>query len=345
MLHALLKRPAYPTVVIVTLALGLGATIGIFSVTNAVLLRELPYPGADRIVVLNTIAQDGSPTGRVAPANGRVPERRSLIIMSAEMPRESVTRPTAAELLARFDDQARARIADEPGIRVERRAATVRISGLWDCVMYSQLTQATADAAIALEKARALPPGRKLEWKLYGHDRPGDLGERLRKAGFEAESRETLVVLDLTDERTDTRAPEGVTIRRVGDRAGLADAAAVGIRAFGQDYSAMNDEFLARIAHGTVLFYVAYDAAEPVCAARLELPRSGAFAGLYGGGTVPEHRGRGIYRALVDVRARAARERGYRYLTVDAADTSLPILRRLGFVPLTTVTAWTWQAD
>ena len=106
----------------------------------------------------------------------------------------------------------------------------------------------------------------------------------------------------------------------------------------------MNDEFLARIEYGTVRFYVAYCAGEPVSAARLEMPRAGEFAGLYGGGTVPKHRGRGIYRALVELRASVARECGYRYLTVDAADTSLPILRRMGFVPLTTITTWTWRA-
>lgn len=259
------------------------------------------------------------------------------------MPYDAASRVNASEILARFDDQARARIAEEPGIGVERNAATVRIFGLWDCVIYSRLTEATADAAIALEQARALPPGRKLEWKLFGHDRPEDLAPRLRNAGFAPEARETLVVFDLATDLVETPPPEGIAIRRVTDRAGLADVVAVGTRAFGEDHSAMNDEFLARIDHGTVLFYVAYDAGEPVSAARLEIPRSGEFAGLFGGGTVPEHRGRGIYRALVGIRARDARERGYRYLTVDARDTSLPILRRLGFAPLTTVTAWTWQ--
>jgi GNAT superfamily N-acetyltransferase len=220
----------------------------------------------------------------------------------------------------------------------------VRIAGLWDCVIYSRLTEATADEAIALEKSRTLPPGAKLEWKLYSHDPPRDLAARLRDAGFEAEDCETLVMFDLTTELESTAPPEGIAIRRVSDRAGLADVVAVGVRAFGQDFSAMNDEFLARVEHGTVLFYVAYGAGEPVSSARLEMPRSGEFAGLFGGGTVPEHRGRGIYRALVGARARDARERGYRYLTVDAADTSLPILRRMGFVPLATVTPWTWRA-
>ena len=259
------------------------------------------------------------------------------------MPQVAAAPLNAAAILARFDDQARERIAAEPGIGVERSAATVRIFGLWDCVIYSRLTEATADAAIALEQARALPAGRKLEWKLFGHDRPGDLAGRLRNAGFAPEARETLVVFDLANP-LEQAPPLGISIRRVADRAGLADVVAVGTRAFGEDHSAMNDEFLARIEHGTVLFYAAYAATgEPVCAARLEVPPSGEFAGLFGGGTVPEHRGRGLYRALVAVRAREARERGYRYLTVDARDTSLPILRRLGFVPLTTVTAWTWQ--
>jgi len=249
----------------------------------------------------------------------------------------------AAHLLARYDAQARANIAAEPGITVERGAGTVRMSGLWDLVIYSDLTESTADEAIRLEQGRPLPPGRKLEWKRYGHDRPSDLDVRLRNAGFDPDATETLVVLDLQTSFPDTPAPDDVAIRRVDDRAGLADVAAVGLRAFGEDYSSMTDEFLARIEHGTVFFYVAYCAAEPVSAARLEMPRSGEFAGLFGGGTVPEHRGRGIYRALVGARASAARARGYRYLFVDARDTSLPILLRLGFVPLTTVTAWTWQ--
>ncbi|MDF3147385.1 GNAT family N-acetyltransferase, partial [Streptomyces sp. T21Q-yed] len=53
-------------------------------------------------------------------------------------------------------------------------------------------------------------------------------------------------------------------------------------------------------------------------------------------------RGRGIYRALVAHRARAAVDRGYRYLQVDAMSTSRPILERLGFEPLTTTTPYVY---
>lgn len=73
---------------------------------------------------------------------------------------------------------------------------------------------------------------------------------------------------------------------------------------------------------------------------RTKLPPGGRFAGLWGGGTVPEWRGRGLYRALVARRARVAAERGYRYLRVDASDMSRPILARLGFTQLSTTTPY-----
>jgi len=253
-----------------------------------------------------------------------------------------------AGVLALFDrDMREGAQPDGPDARVERVGKVVRqVSSErgWNGVVWSGLDETNADAAIAEQIAYFSGLGRDFEWKLYGHDLPVDLGQRLRAAGFEPEPEETLMIAEVAGLDLDAEPPEGIRLLSVTDAAGVDLVADVHEKAFGTDGARMRHQLLARLTGepDTVVATVALAGDVPVSAARMELVPGTRFAGLWGGGTVEAWRGRGVYRALVAHRARAAVERGYRYLQVDASGQSRPVLERLGFEPLTTTTPYTY---
>ena len=62
------KNPGVTAIMVFTLALAIGATTAIFSVVYGVLLRPLPYAGADRIMAISEVNSQGRPS-RLADPN------------------------------------------------------------------------------------------------------------------------------------------------------------------------------------------------------------------------------------------------------------------------------------
>ncbi|HXL96559.1 MAG TPA: GNAT family N-acetyltransferase [Streptosporangiaceae bacterium] len=261
-----------------------------------------------------------------------------------------------AEVLAAFDEQLRRNPKMGPGITVERDEQVTRIldeAADWSGVIWSDLTEDTADAVIAAQVARLGRDcvggdcvGAGWEWKHYSYDQPADLPARLLAAGFVPEPPETLLVAEIAELDLRTPPPVGIDLVPVTGRAGADAMVAVHDEVFGGSGQRIADVVLGGIADQppSVAAVIAMAGQTPVSAGRVEFPPGGDFASIWSGGTLPAWRGRGIFRSLVAHRAALAADRGYRYLQVDALPDSRPILRRLGFAELATTTPYLYQA-
>jgi GNAT superfamily N-acetyltransferase len=68
-------------------------------------------------------------------------------------------------------------------------------------------------------------------------------------------------------------------------------------------------------------------------------------AAVFGVGTVPDARGRGLGAAITLEPLREARERGYRYAVLFASDLGAPVYRRIGFRDVGVgISRWLWRA-
>ena len=260
--------------------------------------------------------------------------------------------PDAAGLLAAYDSQLRTDLP-EPlprGMHVERDGPVVRFFGLADrgFVLYRDLDGlegAALDELIARQIAVFAARGEAFEWKLHGHDRPLDLPERLRAAGFEPEAEETIVIAPVSAIAGPVRLPGGIALREVTTRTDLDAVEAHGQDAFGRAHSGLAEMLDAeREADADALSVVVAEVdGAIVCAGWIRFESGTDFATLWGGGTSPAWRRRGIYRAIVAYRANLAAARGFRFVQVDASSESRPILERLGFTAVTTTTPYVWS--
>lgn len=218
------------------------------------------------------------------------------------------------------------------------------IDGKWHNVTSPSLTAADAEETIAAEIEYHRRRGASFEWKVYSHDPLTDLRDRLERHGFSIGPLEAVLLFDLANPPAWVADDGGVTVRRVETMDDVETYGRVSAAVFGEKF-----RFESELADGVrtgstqIRGYIAYAGEDPVSMGRLYTHPHSWFGGLYGGGTIAAHRGRGFYRALVAARARDAIASGTKYLLVDALPTSRPILQRLGFERVTDTWACEWK--
>lgn len=252
-----------------------------------------------------------------------------------------MTLVTPDALLSLYDREVRGSFLDRlPGGWVGSQDGPVA-RALFPRAGMAMLTRPAHD--LAAEDLRALVDrtisyfaraGHWFEWKTFDHDTV-DLVPLLRAAGAEAEAHEALVLGSAARLATEPVLPPGLTMREVTEAVDLERIAAMESAVWGEDWSWLVADLEARLTDPTQparIFVVEDVGSDPrVVSAAWLVPLVGtSVAGLWGGSTLAEHRGRGLYRALVARRARLAVELGYPVLQVDASDDSRPILEHLG---------------
>lgn len=251
------------------------------------------------------------------------------------------------QVLALYDHDER-RESSIPGFQREASADVVRQlgpAGANSMVIFSQLTPESVDAAIAAEIAYFRQRGHGFEWKWYAHDQPPDLLERLARAGFAIGAEEAIMALDLAQMPVVLQQPTALDIRRITDPAQLHDVQTVQEQVWQHKVGSWIDNLARQVRANPeyISVYVAYVAAVPVCSAWINFPAHTPFASLWGGSTLAQYRGQGIYTAMVAVRAQEAVARGYRFLTIDASPMSRPIVAKHGFGLLSVSRPCDWQ--
>jgi hypothetical protein len=161
-------------------------------------------------------------------------------------------------------------------------------------------------------------------WEIGSHAEPRDLVDRLLTRGLVDDEPTALAVGMVL-----TAAPSGtetdVEVRPAETDEEHLAAERIAAVAFAEPWP----EKLTRKPDPRNIVYLAYVDGEPVARGSASFSQHGVT--LFGGSTLPEARGRGAYRALVQARWEDAVARGTPALVTQASPMSRPILARLGF--------------
>jgi ribosomal protein S18 acetylase RimI-like enzyme len=261
---------------------------------------------------------------------------------------------TKARLLAAYDEQLRTDAETPSALAVTEQGPLrlVTFLGGRGLITYQNLRGAAEDGvrklvAEALAYFREQPEITRVEWKTRGHDHAPGLHEALLGNGFIADEPESIMIGEAQALSQDVPLPDGVTLRRVINEQDVRAMSAMQDEVFGDPVS---DDMANALLHRLSLndgmeLWVAEANGQIVSAGRLEPVAGTDFAGIWGGATRPEWRGRGIYRALTARRAQSALAQGKTLINSDSTEYSRPILERSGLLQVSTTTPYRWVRD
>lgn len=255
-----------------------------------------------------------------------------------------------AHLLRAYDDQLRGDTEVPDAVHVER------VGPLWlatflggqGFITYRELPgdagEVSTLVAQALAHFRDGTDVSSVEWKTRQHDEAPGLEQALTAHGFVAEEPESIMIGEAAALAVEVPVPEGVEIRRIASVDDVWAAAEMQGRVFDDPLWRSRAETTQRRfeASDGQEFWIVTAGDQVISAGRLEPVDGTDFAGIWGGATTPEWRGRGIYRALTARRAQVALDLGKTMINSDSTEFSRPILERSGFVKVSTTTPYVW---
>lgn len=250
------------------------------------------------------------------------------------------------ELLALFDREMRIEI-EYPDMTKEVLPHVTRFlrpAPGANFILYSQLDDENAETVIAEQVEYLKQLNQPFEWKVYDHDRPPDLTDRLAAKGLIVDEPDAVMILDLASTPASMLKEQNVEVRPIEDRSNLGDVVKVLENVWDRSFEWAYARLGAHLEiPGYLKIFVAYQAEIPACTGWVYFHPHSQFASLWGGSTIPEYRDQGLYTAVLAVRVKEAIRRGYRYMTIDASSMSRPIVERHGFRLLTYAHACEWK--
>lgn len=257
-----------------------------------------------------------------------------------------------ARLLAAYDEQLRTDAETPSALSVAHLGPLrlVTFAGGRGFVTYRDLGGADVHVirrlvAEAVAHYRRDPIINRVEWKTRGHDHAPGLHDALVNNGFTPDEPESIMIGEARTLAVDVRVPAGVQLRRITNEADVRAMCAMQSEVF-EDSSSdeVADALLHRLTFSDGMeLWVAESEGQIIGAGRLEPVHGSQFAGIWGGATRAEWRGRGVYRALTAARARSALRVGKTLIHSDSTEYSRPILERSGLVRVSTTTPYRWR--